>query len=61
MTKNERELSESDLKIAEKSIDLLIAISDKLQSLAHSREKLIIDDVRDAVQMAENALRKILL
>jgi hypothetical protein len=54
-------LSKSDLEVAERACDLLIATDDRLQAIAHGRESVDRVDVRDAFVLAEIALRRILV
>ncbi len=61
MISNRGGASDSDLKIAEQACDLALATDEKLKALAHSRELIVVDDVRDALVAAEMALRKVLM
>ncbi len=54
-------ISESDLKVAEKACDLVIAVDDRLMALAHARDIPDVSDVKDALSAAEIALRRVLL
>ncbi len=60
MQKYRGEVSDSDLAIAERAIDLMLALDDCLISAAHSRLAASRDGVRDALVGAEIALRRIL-
>lgn len=53
--------SESDLSIAEKAMDLVLALTDTLSGAAHARDLPLIADVRDALTTVEMALKRILL
>lgn len=53
--------SDSDLAIAEEACDLVLAIDEKLKAFAHSRSAPHPDDVRDSLEAAEIALRRILV
>jgi hypothetical protein len=53
--------SKSSLRIAEEAYDLLIAVDDRLKGLSHSRNMSPKQDIVDALQTAEVALRAILL
>lgn len=60
MRKYRGEVPELDLTIAEKAINLMLALDNRLISAAHSRLAASRDDVRDALVGAEIALRRIL-
>jgi hypothetical protein len=60
MRKYRGEVSDSDLAIAERAIDLMLALDDRLISAAHSRLAASRDDLRDALVGVEIALRRIL-
>jgi DNA-binding PadR family transcriptional regulator len=53
--------SETNLQVAEKACDLVLAIDKKLQSLAHGRVQPLRSDVHDAMSGAEIALRRVLV
>lgn len=53
--------SKSSLRIAEKAYDLVIAVDDSLKKLSHSRQTPLKQNIIDALQTAEVALRAILL
>ncbi|ESS71831.1 hypothetical protein MGMO_88c00430 [Methyloglobulus morosus KoM1] len=53
--------SQSNLKIADKARDLVLAIDDRLMGLAHTRDEILRTDVQDALLVAEIALRRLLL
>ncbi len=53
--------SESDLDIADKAINLVIALTDQLSAAAHSRDIPSAEKVHDALSTSEVALRRILL
>lgn len=53
--------SKSSLHIADKAIDLVIAVDDQLKGLSHSRDMPPKDDIIDALQEAEVALRALLI
>jgi|SRR5919109_1780815 hypothetical protein len=61
MKKFRGEISDSDLKIAENAGDLVLAVDDKLMSLAHDRSEPSHTDVRDALELAEKMLARVLL
>ena len=61
MLLNRGAASDSELKVAEQACDLALATDERLQALAHSREPIVADDVRDALVAAEMALRKVLV
>lgn len=61
MTVRRGRISESDLKVAEKACDLVLAVDDRLKALAHSRDIPEVSDVKDALSAAEIALRHLLL
>ncbi len=50
------EASESDLRIADKTIELVLEINKKLIALAHARSSPQRSDVEDCVRLAESAL-----
>jgi hypothetical protein len=54
-------VSDSELKVAEQACDLALATDERLKALAHSREPVAVNDVRDALVAAEMALRRVLL
>jgi hypothetical protein len=59
---NKRPLSsDSDIVIAEKAVDLVLALTDRLSAAAHDRDVPSAADIKDAVATAEMALRRILL
>jgi hypothetical protein len=60
MRRFQGEVSESDVGIADKTIDLVLEINKKLVALAHSRSSPQRGDVEDCVRLAESALRRIL-
>ena len=51
--------SDSDLVIAEKACDLVLAIDEKLKAFAHGRSDPNPGDVRDSLEAAEIALRRV--
>lgn len=53
--------SDSELRVAEQACEFVLATDDRLKALAHSRKPVPVSDVRDALQAAEIALRRILL
>lgn len=53
--------SDSELQVAEVACDLVIAADDRLQALAHSRLAPSAQEVRDSLQAAEIALRRVLV
>ena len=53
--------SESNLRVAKKACDLVLAIDDKLKALAHARVQPLRTDVEDAMSGAEIALRRVLV
>jgi hypothetical protein len=55
------EVSESDLSIADKTIELVLEIDKKLIALAHARSSPQRSDVEDCVRLAESALRRVLV
>jgi DNA-binding PadR family transcriptional regulator len=54
-------LSESDLEVAMKADELVLAVDKKLQALSHERMSSSAQDVTDSLRAAEIALRRILL
>jgi Predicted pPIWI-associating nuclease len=54
-------VSEADLNVADKAIELVLAVDKKLQALAHGRTSPSVRDVTDAIAAAEIALSRILL
>jgi len=61
MIANRGAVSDSDLKVTEQACDLVLATDEKLKALAHSRASVSVDDARDALVVAEMALRKVLV
>ncbi len=61
MRKFRGEISESDLSIADKTIDLLLEIDNKLTAHSHARTAPQRTDVQDCLRMAESALSRTLL
>jgi hypothetical protein len=53
-------LSESELKVTEKATEYVVAVDDKLVALAHSRIEPRQDEVKQAVDAAEGALKSVL-
>ena len=53
--------SASDLRVAEKACELVLAIDDKLKGLAHARTQPLRTDIEDAMSGAEIALRRVLI
>lgn len=53
--------SESNLRVADKACELVLAIDDRLKSFAHARVQILRTDVEDAMSGAEIALRRLLL
>jgi hypothetical protein len=60
MRKYRGEVSDSDLAVAEAAINLMLALDNGLISAAHSRLAASRNDVRDALEAAEIALRRVL-
>ena len=60
MRKFQGEVSDSDVGIADRTIDLLLEINNKLAALAHARSSPKRGDVEGCVRLAESALRRIL-
>ena len=60
MRKYKGSVSESDLRIVEKSCDVVEATDAKLMAHSHARTAPSRDDVKDALNTAEAALRRIL-
>lgn len=60
ITKEDKTYSKSDLKILEKSCELIIALDDKLKGWSHSRENPPIQEVKDTIILVEITLRKLL-
>lgn len=54
-------VSDSQLRVVEVACDLVLATDDRLKALAHSREPLNSSEVRDSLQVAEIALRRLLV
>ena len=61
MTDRKGKSSDSDLAVAEKAMDLVLALTDRLSAAAHDRNIPDADGVRGALSTAELALRYILL
>ena len=61
MKKYRGDVSDSDLMIAEKASDLVLAIDVKLQGLSHSRSPPLDVDVRESLEIAEKMLRRLLV
>lgn len=55
------DVSESDLGIADKTIELVLEIDRKLIALAHARSSPQRGDVEDCIRLAESALRRVLV
>lgn len=53
--------SKSNLRVADKACELVLAIDDRLKGLAHTRDQILRTDVQDALHVAEIALRRLLL
>lgn len=53
--------SESNLRVAEKACELVLAIDQKLKAFAHGRAIPLRSDVQDAIVGAEIALRRVLV
>lgn len=54
------EVSDSDLAVAERAMDLVLAVDARLQAAAHARSEPSREDATDALQAAELALRHVL-
>ena len=61
MQKFKGAVSDSDITVAEKACDLVIAVDNKLTAQAHARTAPALQDVKDVLNTAEVALRRILL
>jgi DNA-binding PadR family transcriptional regulator len=61
MRKRRARVSSSDVKIADKACDLVVATSDKLSAAAHARDMPEGREVIDALRAAEIALRLVLV
>jgi hypothetical protein len=61
MLKFRQHESDSELRVAEKACELVLAIDDRLMGLSHSRTQPTRSDVEDAMAGAEIALRRLLL
>jgi len=61
MAKYRGTISKSDIDVAEKSCDLVIAVDNKLMGQAHSRTAPEAKYVKDAIEASEMALKRILL
>lgn len=57
MRKYKGAVSQSDIGVAAKTIDLILEIDDKLMAVAHGRSAPSASDVEDCLRMAEIALR----
>ena len=55
------DVSESGLRVADEACNLVIAADDRLKVLAHSRPVPTVSEVKDSLQVAEIALRRVLL
>ena len=53
--------SDSDLRVADQAAELVLALDDKLKSMAHSRTEESTDEASTAIATAEMALKKILV
>ena len=60
MTKHRGQASETDIEIAEKAADLVMAIDKRLMAASHARSSPPEQEVRDALISAEVALRNVL-
>jgi len=60
MRKHKGAISQSDVGLAAKTIDLILEIDDKLMAVAHGRSAPKASDVEDCLRMAEISLRRIL-
>ena len=56
-----RTLSDSDLEVADRACDLVVATDDRLKAIAHGRDSVDRGDIKDALVAAEIALRRILI
>ncbi len=54
------ELSETELRVAEKASDFVLAVDEKLKALAHSRVEPDAEEVEAAITSAEIALKSVL-
>jgi hypothetical protein len=61
MEKRKGSISKSDLAVAVKACDLVLVLDNKLMAQAHSRTVPAINDVKDALEASEMALKRILL
>jgi hypothetical protein len=61
MESRRQTVSDSDLEVADRACDLVMATDDKLKAIAHGRGPVDNMDVRDALVAAEIALRRILV
>jgi hypothetical protein len=61
MRKFKGQESETDLKVAESTLDAVIAIDDKLQALSHGRSSPEASDVDDALHLMELLLKRLLV
>ena len=61
MQKYREDDSEDDLRIAEKSCDLLLELDRDLISVSHSRQTEVAATVEETLRLAEVALRRVLV
>ncbi len=61
MSLHRRTVSDSELKVADQACEVVLVTDDRLKALAQSRDTVPLADVRDALQVAEFALRRLLL
>ncbi len=54
-------VSESELRVVEVACDLVLAVDNRLKAFAHSREVLLVSEVKDSLNAAEIALRGLLV
>jgi hypothetical protein len=61
MTHYRGAMSDSELRVAEDACELVVATDDRLKALAHGGQSPHVKDVRDSLQAAEIALRRLLM
>ena len=55
------DVSESQLRVVEEACDLVLAVDDRLMAIAHSRGAPVATEVKDSLNAAEIALRRLLV
>ena len=55
------DVSDSQLRVVEEACDLVLAVDDRLKAIAHSRGAPVASEVKDSLNAAEIALRRLLV